>query len=713
MRMKKIMSLGLALTMATLTLTGCGEQTDTANVTEVAPLTFEEVASDKANTGLTAVEKESMIYRYMSDDISIDTTKLLPVGSNSAEYNDIVAFVSDVNTYLTNGNCENEELSSELINYMLMEFSKTPYEWTQSPTGIQVVGMDPATRLMFVDVEYTTSSTKKEILPDSAIVKGHPMEEILLKARYDEWIAYLDEKMEGDEKADELYDTFVEHWGDPDEIIEAQNTYTLTERIAKFGNTTKGIGKYTYSGLVENENANTGATMTFRFILNYKFNLGQKRGLEVKALYLKDYKTANCDTLTALPTVSDTTGLEVIEPYITRLLNSFRKAVDETNHIGLYQLFSDYSKLDKYYVDYGSYTYNKSGGFTYDIIDRTDETLTIRIYRTQKVRAKGSYMSYPSYKEILIGEVQLCDDDRIRFNNLTLLSSEMTGEPVSVIKNVEGVSEQMLFSSVEFTEENEKAIEQLIKDFSVYQLNQNISAETFSNIIDTGITADALDGIKKTVAAIQANEKVTWVSSYITKTNSYVEVKLREVYLADISNYDTESVLSMINRDGVWKVIGYTRTLNVPTTRSEINDTYSLCRTVKGATESIDTEATGTENESGETEGNVTDTSGTVTEPVESTTTTSTSDTTVSEPEETEPNESEPVEDTSSNESSTDENTSTNESNVDENTSTSESVVEDTTSSEPTGETEGNTSDTNESVNSNTEASNESEEVEW
>ena len=200
-------------------------------------------------------------------------------------------------------------------------------------------------------------------------------------------------------------------------------------------------------------------------------------------------------------------------------------------------------------------------------------------------------MSYPSYKEVWVGKVKLCDDDKLRFENITMLSSELTGEPVSVIKNVEGISEQMLFSSVEFTEENENAVEQLIKDFSVYQLNQNISAETFSNIIDTGISADNLDNIKKTVAAIQANEKITWISSYVTKTNSYVEVKLREIYLGDVSNYDTESLLSMINRDGVWKVINYTRTLNVATSISEVNDTYSLCRTVKGALESIDTDS--------------------------------------------------------------------------------------------------------------------------
>lgn len=636
---KRILSVIFTTTML-LSLVGCGENSgENKDITEVVPLSFEEVASDKANSKLTSAEKESLIYRYMSDDISIDTEKLLPINSGSEEYNDILSFISDVNTYLTTGTSTNNEISDELINYMLLEFSKTPYEWSQSLNGVNVVGMDPATRLMFVDVEYTTSTNKKVVLPDSKIPKGHVMEEILLKARYDEWMAYLEAKDEGAEDTEELYDTFVKHWGDPEEILESQSVYTLTERIAKFGNTTKGIGKYTYSGLVDNEYANTGATIKFRFILNYKFNLGQKRGLEVKALYLSGYETDNCSTIVNLPTVSDTTGLEVLEPYINRLVNSYRKAVDETNHIGLYQLFTDYKTLDKYYVDYGNYTYNKSGGFTYDIIDRSEDTITIRIYRTQKLRAKGSYMSYPSYKEVWVGKVKLCDDDKLRFENITMLSSELTGEPVSVIKNVEGISEQMLFSSVEFTEENENAVEQLIKDFSVYQLNQNISAETFSNIIDTGISADNLDNIKKTVAAIQANEKITWISSYVTKTNSYVEVKLREIYLGDVSNYDTESLLSMINRDGVWKVINYTRTLNVATSISEVNDTYSLCRTVKGALESIDTDsdekpnAEDTENasttsitesetsqptESNETESNVTESNVMESQPTES-----------------------------------------------------------------------------------------------
>lgn len=594
-KVRKLMSMMLATSMLTVTLTGCNNSSSNTNVADVAPLTFEEVASDKANMQLSAEEKESVIYRYMSDDISIDTEKLLPIEGNSEEHDSIISFISDVNSFLTTGKSENNEISDELINYMLMEFAKTPYEWTQSPSGIKIIGMDPATRLMFVDVEYVTSNTKKTVLPDSTIPKGHTMEEALLQMRYEEYTAYLDAKYGNSSgkgaSVEELYDMFVKHWGNPEDIIETQAVYTLTERIAKFGNETKGIGKYTYSGIVNDEQyAQTGATMSFRFILNNKFNLGQKRGLEVKALYLKDYKADNCDTVTALPTVSDTTGLEVLEPYITRLINSYRKAVEETNHIGLYQLFTDYKTLDKYYVDYGEYTYNKGEGFTFDIIDRTEDTLTIRIYRTQKVRAKGSYMSYPKYAEILVGKVQLCDDDKLRFISLTQLSSKLEGEPLSIIKNVEGISEQMLFSSVEFTEENEKAVEKLIEDFSVYQMNQTISADTFTKIIDTGISATTVDSIKKTVAAIQANEKITWISSYATKSNSYAEVKLREVYLCDTSNYDTESTLSMINRDGTWKVIGYVRTLNVPTSKTEVNDTYSLCRTVKGAVESIITE---------------------------------------------------------------------------------------------------------------------------
>ena len=573
---KRVLSALMSVALLVAAVTGCGGN-EGVNVKTVEPLSFEEVASNKAQN-LTADEKESIVYRYMSDSISIDTEKL--IAASEEEITDINQFVSDLNDYLTKG--KGDSISDDLINYMLMEFARTPYEWTQTKTSIQ--GVDPSSRLMFVDVTYTTNGNKKQVLERSTITKGCTGEEILKQARYDDYMEYLEAQYSGDMSADKLYSDFVKKWGNPDDIIAAQTDDTLTERIAKQTNLTGGIGKYTYSGLIEPDYAQTTGMITFRLILNYRFNLGQKRGLEVKALYLKDYTAGNYETLSGMSPVTDETGLEVIKPYITRLLNSYRKAVEEINHIGLYQLFTDYAGLDKYYVDYGRYTYNKGEGFTYDIVGRSDTTLTLLVHRTQKVRARGSNMTFPTYMEELIAEVKLCDDDKLRLNYIIPIKSVMTGEPISVIKDVEGISEQMLFASSAFTEENKAKVENLIEQFSIYQLNQKIDADTFVQLIDIGISQDDLTMLQDTVSAISANEKITWVSGYITKSNSYVEVKLREIYIGDINNFDTEAVLSMINRDGVWKVVSYVRTLNVKTDKTDVNDMHCLCRVKKGDT---------------------------------------------------------------------------------------------------------------------------------
>ena len=70
--------------------------------------------------------------------------------------------------------------------------------------------------------------------------------------------------------------------------------------------------------------------------------------------------------------------MEVLEPFIDRLINSYHKAVEESNSIGLYSLFDDYSKLDKYYNIIEITHIYLIGGYAYKVVGKTGTTVVFK-----------------------------------------------------------------------------------------------------------------------------------------------------------------------------------------------------------------------------------------------------------------------------------------------------------------------------------------------
>ena len=588
---KRLVSVVLLGTMFSSLLTGCsgGISSLTDDVNSHPPMTIEEVAGTRL-VASTNQELESEIFQYVSDRIVVDGSKLIrPTSKDEAN---ITTLLANINTQLQGkgGNV----LSDEYANYLLLEFAKTPFEWQQS--NKEIVGFDPASRLYFVDVTYTTTTTRKSVVPDSKIPLGDPDASRLQQKRYMDYITMLSVKSDsnGYEKYPILRDRFIKTWGEIEDIFKEQQGVSLYERTKEKGTQTGGIGKLTYSGLVTDNRLAKGAKMTVRYVLKYALNLGEETDLVVEALYLKGYELNGKEDILKSYKLEDKTALEVLKPFIDQLILSYHKCVEESNHIGLYSLFHDYSTIDKYYDEIRDYTYNSVGGHNYQILERKNngKEVAVKVNRVNQIRARGAEMSLPTYEEELIYNIVLGKDDTIYLKDIYLLKSTLIGEPLSVIKNVTGISDQIQYSDVAFSEDNKVKVEELLKRFSQVVTNGDYSSDEFLACVDMGISSNTLNRMADYIKSIVPKQKAMYIVSWDTKTNVYCSVTVREVFECENGNIDTEAVIDMGNRNGEWKIVNYTRTVNIKTNAQDVREgaDNALCineRKVAGETTQI------------------------------------------------------------------------------------------------------------------------------
>jgi hypothetical protein len=357
----------------------------------------------------------------------------------------------------------------------------------------------------------------------------------------------------------------------PDETAEnEQNDEIVTNVLEKSNNNNvDDIGVYTYSGLTEVAK-NYGATMTFRLVFKYAYSIGSDNAMALQSMYLYDYKLDDTNDLIESYTTETIQNGDVLLPYIQTAIKSYRKAVEESNHQGLYNLFVTYDKYDTYFADLIEYSYVSNGGMTIDLIGRKGDEVAMVVTQRTKKRAKGTNMSMPTYQEQVLMKVKLCTDDTIRIVSLTTLDSTLIGEPLSIIRNVTGVTEQIAYDSTAFSKANQHAVEQTIAEFEKIQIEYAAPdlKSTDYDIIDLGMsTAEKTNMLKyfETVNNIKASQGAVWLTSYVTKSNVYCSVNVREVFVGETTNLDSEATIGLLNRNGTWKVISYCRTMAVRT----------------------------------------------------------------------------------------------------------------------------------------------------
>lgn len=546
----------------TLLLTGCA-----TSVTSIPPLTFSQVAGQQL-AQMSQAQKTGLIYNYATQGLMINQRNLLTI--QPSDMANIDALLNQVNLNLEG--YSNNALNPAFANYMLTEFAQTPYEWSQ--TAVSPFGFDPATRQYFVDVTYSTDNRFKTVIPDSKIPSGSPNQQALEQARYDQYTNYLSLLQHGDNgAADQALSQFTQNWGSVQSIMDDQEGVSLLQRT-EVSPSHHGIGKFTYSGLVQNSLFNQGATMTFRFVFKYNYNLGDQTNLMVSAVYLKNYQLDNYQYLLSSVAQSNITGTEVLDPFIDLLIDQYNKAVEEGDNQGLYTLFYNYAGVDKYYNDLNNYVIDTFGAYNFKVLARTGTSVLVEVNRINRFRAENADMTLPTYKETLLFDLVLNSDDQISINSVNLLNSTLVGEPLSVIQDVNGISNMIQFSTQDFTQANQQAVEAVLKQFSQAVFQGTTTSSAFQATVDDGISPENLQQMADYVTAIpNATKKIEYIENWDTQTNSYVSVTIREIFeLPDGTALDTQAVVDLANLAGSWKVVDYTRTMNVAISQNGISD---------------------------------------------------------------------------------------------------------------------------------------------
>lgn len=543
------MCVGLLLS-TTVILTGCTPPG--VGINGVPPMTLEEVAGRKFLVN-TEEEKATQIYNYISDRVVVDKGRLLKVeGDDASNVHKVLQKITGVLQ-----GAESSILEDATANYLLMEFAKTPFEWQQSSVTIQ--GFDPASRLYFVDVVYSTTGNVKSVIPDSKIPLGAPDSAELQQKRYMDYIGVLGSKYNGGVSWQGQLQAFEKRWGKVTEIQHEQQGTSILERTRGKKNYSGGIGGFTYAGIVDDSSVCQPAKMTVRYVMKYNLNLGEEQDMGVVALYVKDYVVGDVEETLLRHTNDTAVPIEVLSPFIDRLIRNYDRAVEESNAIGLWKMYRDYGKIDKYYEDMINTMYYTSGGYKYKILGRKGSDIYVQVDRVAQYRARGSNMSLPTYEEVVLYKLELGQEDEIKIKGVYTLSSKLVGEPLSVVRDVSGISDSIQYMNTTFTLENKEKVEEVLKQFCVSTFEGRLDTE----VIDLGVSHVVLTRMGDIITAIDGDTKVVYLVNWDTKTNVYCSVKIREVYQTASGNHDTEAVVDLVNRGGVWKVVNYTRILSI------------------------------------------------------------------------------------------------------------------------------------------------------
>lgn len=569
-----IKALSLILGVCTLTgaLSGCSPSGKAGGTA----ISFEEMAQAQAKYA-TADEKEADIYKFVSSSVTVDIDKLIKVSAEDA--NNINVFVSKVNETLKG--VDSGVITPEAANSLLLEFTSTPFQWKHVDTAI--LGMDAATRKFFVDVKYTTIADNKKVIPSSTIVAGDPYEAELKKRRYEEYLSILDVKLKGDEGVlASMVEKYENTWGTIESVRATQREVDLFTRSKEEMGTYGGIGKLTYSGFIDETKFSNPADMTLRFVFEYGMSLGSLKGLEMSGVYLKDYILKGNEKVLESLSTAEVANKAIVEPFVDKLIVSYNRAVEGNNDVGLFSIYDKYGTVDKYYKDLADYTYCKYFGFSYDIIGQKADEYYVVVDATKKSRGKGSNMSLPTYNEKYLFTCVEVGKDKLGVRNVEKLASTLIGEPLSLVQDVAGVSDKMLFTEGSFTDENKGKIQKVLENYGNLQLNGISKGKDFLDVVDTGIAQTSMKAIEKSIEDYTADRKVAWISGYETKSNSYVKVKMRELNLGAKST-ECMVTLELVNRNGTWKIINANTALSVDISgTSDVNAKGALYDSEKG-----------------------------------------------------------------------------------------------------------------------------------
>lgn len=545
-------------------LTGCS-LSEVSNLEKLEPM-CSEADIDVMSLSSTV---DSDTYSNISKNQLIDTDSLDDVPEQDVE--DIKSFMDKVDSQLHGG--DDGVLDNNLTSYLYFEFEKTPYNWKRDKMEIR--GMDATSRNVVVDVTYKTDGSTKSVQSPSSIVLGEPSYEQKVAERYESWSEYVQASKKG-KNASQALDSFNSKYG-------ASASQSLAEQLKS----TKSVK--TYNCMV-GDNKKDNATMTIRYIITPRYKLGVNLGLSCEHLYLLNY-TLDKDVLSE----DDNSENSVLVKNINDVLYRYYRALGEDNHTGLYTLVSNYANWNEYFNDYFKTTYRSNGGYTISLNKVEGTSITCTVELSRKVRALGSDMSYPCYKETYQYELEL-SGDKLKIVDEQLLSSELNSEPA--IKTADADTSGFK-SDVTLSNSDKEAIQKQIANLGVVQLTGDYSSSEFGDVVDLSISNASLSSIKEALGTVaDAEKKVIWLTCFNQGYSNFASVSLKELYQKDSGELvECNSTLDLVKKD-VWLCYNYKVNSVSKLSTKELTTVDSICTVTARGIDTINIQSSGEDSDS-------------------------------------------------------------------------------------------------------------------
>lgn len=595
---KRTVSFVLLLSMLLALLSGCSasmEELDSLN--NLSALNSESYVS--SSYSLSYTDEQEMIYAQVSNRNLIDMSALTSCSDDEINqvlnYMDSVdrqligqvrvnSFVDQTSKFAYDGYLVDESvIDTGMTNYLLAVMEQTPYYWQRTKTTIR--GMDAESRSIVVDVTYKTIGFAKEVAPDSTIVMGSPDYDQLSQSRYSKWIRILSTRINNpnDPNLYAMEQSFVEYWGDPEEIIAEQRRFDPTGQIFMTGN------QQTYSGLIDSGAEQTGGTMTVRYVLVPRYVLGINLGVTCEHMYLVSYQLDSDVTADMEPFTQE--GYQTVTDSVYNLIYSYFTCIDESDFNGLFKLTSDFQGLDKHWQDVFNSTFQKHDGFSVSLFDITGTHIACGVTISTKERARGANITMPIYTDRYYVELELVDD-QLKVNNFVWLSRKLEGEPAIA----EGEVDTTGFTAIIDLSNGDKVeIENLICNFSALQLAGDTTSDAFLDVVDGSITTNQLSSLKTNMTSLSGVQKVTFLQTYQQGTSNYASVRCKELF-QDVSNAIVEASVTyeFITKGGRWYIYNYDVNSSLRLDSTNLTTAGALCLVEPGKVVSYTSQLKGT-----------------------------------------------------------------------------------------------------------------------
>lgn len=589
---KRLVSSVLLGAMVISTLTGCGtSQQEISQLNSLQALNTDASVTDSYSLSYT--DEQNLIYAQVTDRTLLDLSSLEVCTED--ELQQVVSYMNTVDQQLT-GTAEpsNDVIDERFTDYLLAQFEQTPYYWQR--TNMQVRGIDAESRSIIVDVKYDTIEYKKDVKEKSFIPKGSPDYDKLTQVRYEKYCNILSKKFLNSSdtwKAD--LTKFEQVYGKIKDIYDSQSNYGLTDNVYQTGN------QKTYTGLVDSDEEQTGASMTVRYILVPKYVLGINLGLTCKHMYVTDY-SLNEDPTKDRKLFKDE-GYATVTDSVYALIYSYFNCIDESDYNGLYKLTDSFGDLDKYYEDMFDTTYTKHNNFTLSVFNIQGTQIECGVTASIHTRARGSDMTYPTYTDRYYLKLELVDGE-LKVINDVLLSRKIEGEPAITTNDADTSG---FVASIDLDNEARQSIEKLICDFGALQLNKETTSDAFGDVVDISMATSDLTQLQTNMTSLTGKEKVVFLMNYQQGTSNYASVKCKEMFQAkDNSIVEAETTYSFMLKGGKWYIYQYDINSTVKLDTTNLNTTGCLALISPGRVESYTSQVQATTDTSKDNKSDIT-----------------------------------------------------------------------------------------------------------